>query len=80
MAELDACGAIETRVGLLVNSPWAVGVRGYVLVARVRLRDRQVRPVDITRAALAWVSGGKKVWRGSEGAGCYPAYRGGNVL
>lgn len=39
MAESDPCGAVETRVGLLVDSPWAVGVGGNVFVARVGFWD-----------------------------------------
>lgn len=39
MAEADPCAAVEARVGLLVDPPWAVRVGGDVFVARVGFRD-----------------------------------------
>lgn len=58
MAETDTRGAVETCVGLLVDSPWAVGVGGDVLVARVWFGDGQALAEVVARDALAWVAGG----------------------
>lgn len=79
-SKTDACRAIKTRVGLFVDLPRAVGVRGDMVGALVRFRDWQALSVDIARDALAWVAVGEEGWSRSESAGCYPRYRGGNVL
>lgn len=82
MTKTDTCGAVEACVGLLVDSPWAVWVGGDVLVARVGFGDREALAEVVARDALARVAGGEEVGGGCEGAGggCYPGYRGGNVL